>query len=211
MSKRNGGKMADQELCTSRAAVACKDCALSGSLMCRYEARDTTHFFMIILPLFVTAIGGMIVSGYGWWLFGWLAYMLFFFFVWEGRVLCSHCPYWAAEGRMLRCHANYGVIKLWRYRPEPMNRSEQAQFLFGALLFVLYPLVFLVIGGEFLLAGIGLVSAVSFGYLLRRNICSRCFNFSCPINNVAPGIRQDFFARNPLIARAWNIDPRMNS
>jgi hypothetical protein len=189
--------------CTAQPVASCEDCSLKGPLMCRYEKRDTTHFFMIILPFFVTAIGGGIISGFGWWLLGWLAYMLFFFFVWEGSVLCSHCPYWAEEGRALRCHANYGVIKIWPYRPGPMNRSEKVQFLVGVLLFILYPLVFLVIGHEYLLATIGLASAASFGYLLHRNICNRCVNFSCPLNNVAPETRQAFFTRNPVIVQAW--------
>jgi hypothetical protein len=193
--------------CTAQPTSACAGCNLNGLLMCRYEARDSTHFFMIILPFFVTAIGGVIAAGYGWWLLGWLAYMLFFFFVWEGRVLCSHCPYWAEPGSVLRCHANYGVVKLWKYRPGPMNRSEQVQFLLGALLFVLYPLVLLVIGREYLLVLIGLASAASFGYLLYRNICDRCVNFSCPLNHVGPEVRQAFFARNALIAQAWSEIP----
>jgi hypothetical protein len=194
--------------CTAQAAASCEGCDLNGPLMCRYEKRDTTHFFMIILPFFATAIGGVIASGYGWWLFGWLAYMLFFFFVWEARVLCSHCPYWAEEGRVLRCHANYGVIKIWKYHPGPMSRFEQAQFIIGALLFVLIPLVLLVIGQEYLLAGIGVASAASFGYLLWRNICNRCVNFSCPLNHVGPATRKAFFARNPIIVEAWKADSR---
>jgi hypothetical protein len=200
-----GGERAimDNKPCTAQPASECEDCSLKGPLMCRYEARDTTHFFMIILPFFVTAIGGMIVSGYGWWLIGWMAYMLFFFFVWEARVLCSHCPYWAAEGRVLRCHANYGVIKIWRYRPQPMSRSEQVQFLAGVVVFILYPLIFLLAGEEYLLAAIGLASAASFGYLLRRNICSRCVNFSCPLNNVPKEVANAFLRRNPMMRQAW--------
>jgi hypothetical protein len=191
--------------CTAKPTTACEDCTLTTGLMCRYKTRDTTHFFMIILPFFVTSISGIIRSGYGWWLFGWLAYAFFFFFVWEARVLCSHCPNWAGEGRMLRCHANYGVIKLWKYRPGPMNRSEQVQFLIGALLFVLFPLVLLLIGQEYLLALIGLASAISFAYLLWRNICTRCINFSCPLNHVDLATRRAFLARNPMITEAWKI------
>jgi hypothetical protein len=193
--------------CTAKPATACEGCGLNGSLMCRYEKRDTVHFFMIFLPLLVTAIGGVIASGFGWWLLGWLAYAVFFFFGWEARVLCSHCPYWAEEGRVLHCHANYGVIKLWKYRPDPMSRSEQVQFLVGALLLVLYPFFFMVIGQEYLLAAIGLVSAISFAYLLRRNICDRCLNFSCPLNHVEAATRQAFFARNPVVAQAWKSGP----
>jgi hypothetical protein len=189
--------------CTAQPTSACAGCNLNGLLMCRYEARDSTHFFMIILPFFVTAIGGVIAAGYGWWLLGWLAYMLFFFFVWEGRVLCSHCPYWAEPGSVLRCHANYGVVKLWKYRPGPMNRSEQVQFLAGVLLFILYPLVFLVIGRKYLLAAIGLACATSFAYLLRRNICNRCVNFSCPLNHVPKNLVDIYLLQNPAMRIAW--------
>lgn len=185
-------------LCTNQAESICSDCTLSTRLMCRYERSDTLHFFMIILPFFVSSVGGVITAGYGWWLLGWLVYMLFFFFVWEARVLCSHCPYWAEEGRILHCHANYGVIKIWRFHPEPMSRSEQVQFIVGVLIFLLYPLVFTVLGGEYMLAGIGLVSATSFGYLLYRNICSRCVNFSCPLNNVPEEVVKAYQERNGL-------------
>jgi hypothetical protein len=192
-----------QGTCTTRSNESCAGCTLNTLLMCRYDARDLTHFFMMVFPFFVTAIGGVIAGGYGWWLLGWLAYMLFFFFVWEGRVLCSHCPYWSEQGRILHCHANYGVIKLWRYRPGSMSRSEQAQFLTGALLFILYPLIFMVIGGEYLLAGIGLASATSFGYLLFRNVCVRCINFSCPLNHAPKEVIRAYLKQNPVMHLAW--------
>lgn len=191
-------------LCTSQPPAECQDCSLNTHLMCRYDKRDTLHFLMIFLPFGVTAIGGVIYSGLGWWLLGWLAYALFFFFVWEARVLCSHCPYWAEEGRVLRCHANYGVIKLWKYNPEPMSRFEGIQFLAGAALLVLIPVVLLVVGGAFLLAAIALASGISFGYLLWHNICNRCVNFSCPLNHVDEGTRQMFLVRNPVMKAAWD-------
>lgn len=194
----------DKDLCTAQSKQQCNNCSLNNSLMCRYEARDTTHFFLIFLPLLVTSIGGVIASGLGWWLFGWLAYMLFFFFIWEARVLCSHCPYWAEVGRMLKCHANYGVIKIWKYRPGPMNHSEQIQFIIGALLIVLIPFALLIVGREYLLAAIDLASGISFGYLLWRNICNRCINFSCPLNNVPKEIKDQFINQNPLIKQAWD-------
>jgi hypothetical protein len=171
--------------------------------MCRYEFRDTLHFFAIVLPFFVASIGGMIAAGFGWWLVGWLGYMLFFFFVWEARVLCSHCPYWAEEGRILHCHANYGVIKIWRYHPEPMSRAEQVQFIVGVLIFLLYPVVFTAVGGEYLPAGVALVGAGVFGYLLYREICSRCVNFSCPLNNVPEEVRKSYLERNEEMRVAW--------
>jgi len=189
--------------CTAKPEISCEGCDLNGPLMCRYEKRDTLHFFVIFLPLLVTSIGGMIASGFGWWLFGWLGYMLFFFNLWESKILCSHCPYWAEEGRVLHCHANYGIFKIWKYNPRPMNRSEQVQFLIGAAILVFFPVVFMIAGAQYLLAGIGFTSAVSFGFLLWRNICDRCVNFSCPLNHVPEKKRQAFFERNELIAQAW--------
>lgn len=182
--------------CTNQSESVCVDCALGTRLMCRYEFRDTLHFFAIILPFFVVSIGGMIATGFGWWLFGWLGYMLFFFFIWEARVLCSHCPYWAEEGHILHCHANYGVIKIWHYRPGPMSRFEHAQFIVGALIFLLSPIVFILVGGQYLLAGIALAGAGSFGYLLYHKICSRCVNFSYPLNNVPSEVKERYVVQN---------------
>ena len=108
--------------CTWQSTAGCADCPSKGALMCRFEPKDMLGFFMIILPFGITVVAGTIRAGYGWYLFLWLAYMLFFFFVWEARVLCSHCPFWAEEGRTLHCHANYGVLKLWKY---PTRAIEQ--------------------------------------------------------------------------------------
>ena len=47
------------------------------------------------------------------------------------------------------CHANYGVIKIWKYRPGPMSRFEQVQFVIGALLLDRFSIsIFLLLGRE---------------------------------------------------------------
>jgi hypothetical protein len=189
--------------CTARPAEACSGCDLLGRLMCRYDRRDTAFFFMAALPFFFTAIAGSILGGYGLWLWGWLAYALFFFVVWEGRVLCSHCPHWAEGGRILRCHANYGVLKIWQYRPGPMSRWEKIQFITGALLLIGFPFPLLLSAREFLPAAVCLVSACSASYLVYRHACTRCVNFACPFNAVPPQMRAAFLRRNPQMARAW--------
>ncbi|MBG0787254.1 MAG: hypothetical protein H0S79_19360, partial [Anaerolineaceae bacterium] len=51
------------------------------------------------------------------------------------------------------------------------------------------------VGGQYLLAGIGLVCAASFGYLLYSEICNRCVNFSCPLNNVPEEVREDYLIK----------------
>ena len=189
--------------CSAQSAPACDACALESRLMCRYEQRDTLHFVMMALPFFVTAIAGVIVAGYGWYLLGWLAYAVLFLLGWEARVLCSHCPYWAEPSRVLHCHANYGVVKLWRYRPGPMSRSEGIQFAVGAIVLIAFPIVLLALGGQWLLVAIAAASAVSWGYLLHRNVCSRCVNFSCPMSAVSKDLVDAYLRQNPAMREAW--------
>ena len=117
-------------------------------LLYPFDWRDLLAFMAGFLPFGGTAIAGVLLAGYGWTLWIWLGYAIFFFIVWEGRVLCSHCPYWGKEGRILHCPANYGVPKLWRYHPEPMSRSEGRQFLMGASLLVLLPMIPMAMRGQ---------------------------------------------------------------
>ncbi len=192
--------MSNQEtnniFCSVQKSPDCDSCTNRTNLMCRYDPADTLHFFMIFLPLLVSAVGGVIVTGNGMYLWGWLAYAIFFFFIWEANVLCSHCPYWSEPSRILHCHANYGVFKFFRYKPQPMSQSEQIQFIVGALILALYPVGILVVARQFLLAGIATASVVSFGYLLYRNICVKCVNFSCPLNHVSESYRSAYQKKN---------------
>lgn len=196
-------KSVDTLPCNFRGRGECVGCTLEGRLMCHYDARDTLKFFMVALPFMVTAVIGAIQAGYGWSLLLWVAYWLFFFFGWEARVLCSHCPMWAEEGRVLRCHANYGVIKLWRYRPGPMSKAEQIQFIVGALIWLSFPLVLTLLGGEYLWAVAGAVTAAGAAYNLRTVSCGRCINFSCPLNTVPKAEVDAYLRRNPAMRAAW--------
>jgi hypothetical protein len=189
--------------CTWQPLPVCEDCPIQGDLMCRFETRDMAAFLMNVLPFAVTAIAGTIVAGYGWYLLAWLAYSLFFFFVWEARILCSHCPMWAEEGHILHCHANHGVIKVWRYRPGPMSRSEQLQFIVGALIWFGFPFIFLLLGKEYVLAVIGLATVVSGVFGVRNSACRRCIHFSCPVNAVPKELVDAYLARNPAMREAW--------
>jgi hypothetical protein len=189
--------------CTWQEPTGCQSCQANGRLMCRLDLNDMVGFFMMVLPFGVTAIGGTIRAGFGWYLLLWLVYSGLFFFVWEARVLCRHCPYWAEEGRTLRCHANYGVIKIWKYEPGPMSRWEKIQFSIGGILWMGFPFPFLLLGHEYLMALIGLSAAISGGFALRKYTCSRCIHFSCPMNTVPKELVDIYLRRNPLIRAAW--------
>jgi hypothetical protein len=128
---------------------------------------------------------------------------LIFFEVWEIRILCRHCPYYAERGRTLHCIANYGSLKAWPYRPAPMNRSEKAQLWVGFAILGGYPFPFLVLGGQVLWAIVALWGLVMFFWALREYTCSQCVNFSCPLNSVPREIVDAYLARNPVMRAAW--------
>lgn len=190
-------------ICTWKPRSKCLDCSIQGELQCRFNKNDLLSFLILFGPFALAAIGGTIRAGYGWWLLGWLFYALFFFFVWEARVLCRHCPFWAEGDRILHCHANYGVIKIWKYQPGPMSKLEKIQFLAGAFILIAFPFPFMLMGGEFLLGAIAFTVAISFFYNLIRNTCTRCVNFSCPLNKTPKPVIDAYLLRNPEIRAAW--------
>ena len=67
------------------------------------------------------------------------------------RVMCSHCPHYAEPGRTLRCSANYGAAKLWRYRPGQCLSSESFLFLGGLITIFVYPSASMLLGGQWFL------------------------------------------------------------
>ena len=149
------------------------------------------------------AVIGAIKGGYGWWLLGWAAYCLIFFEFWEIRILCSHCPYYAEKGHTLHCIANYGSLKVWKYHPEPMSRSEKIQLWIGFAILGGYPFPFLLLGQQYVLAIVALWGLVLFFWTLRRYTCSQCVNFSCPLNCVPREVVDEYLRRNPVMREAW--------
>ncbi len=203
MKSIKGSIRPDSLMCIWEPVSWCGTCQAEGKLMCHFDRKDMLHFFMIIFPYWVTTIGGVIRAGYGCYLWFWPLYGFFFFFIWEARVLCRHCPYWAEDSRVLHCHANYGVVKIWKYDPGPMSQAEKIQFIIGASLLMGFPFPFLILGQEYLLALIGLSTVISGVFLLRKNVCSRCINFSCPMNTVPDDLVDVFLEHNPAMQKAW--------
>ena len=190
-------------ICTWKAESECADCPAGESINCRHNWGDLLRFYLYFFPFATLAIIGVIRVGSGLWLWGWFAYAMVFFFVWESRILCSHCPYYAEDSLILHCLANHGVIKLWKYHPEPMSRSERWQFAIGAGILVLFPYPLMIIGGEWLFTALTAAAMVIGGALIYRTICSRCVNFSCPANHVPKEIVDAYLIRNPIMHKAW--------
>jgi hypothetical protein len=185
-------------------AETCAGCPVRRELHCHFSARDLLHFFAVVAPAFL--VGGIgIYRLNGWLLLPWLAIVLGYFGLVEIRVMCSHCPHYAETGRTLKCWANYGSPKLWKYRPGPMTRLEKAVFWGGLLMVLGYPLICLVVGGEWLWLVVYAVSGVGAYLTMERCMCSECMNFACPLNRVGKSEREAFFERNAGVAEAWSV------
>ncbi|MFC1888256.1 hypothetical protein ACFL4G_00730 [Thermodesulfobacteriota bacterium] len=180
----------------------CEDCAVKNSIHCHFKAKDLIHFLVIAFPGFLLG-GAGIYHMSGWSLVLWIALIVGFFGFVEIRVMCSHCPHYAEPGKSLKCWANYGSPKLWKYRPGPMSFGEKFSFFGGFVIIWGYPIIFLLSGGQWFLLLVYTLSAVGFFMTLKIFFCTQCMNFACPLNAVEEGARQGFFGKNPEVARAW--------
>ncbi|MBN1426985.1 MAG: hypothetical protein JXB07_01290 [Anaerolineae bacterium] len=173
------------------------------SLQCHFSGKDLARFMLIAFPPFV--VGGIGIAHLSaWYLVPWVILFLSYFGLIEIRVMCSHCPHYAEPRTLsLQCWANYGAPKLWEYRPGPMTRGENIVFFAGLVLIAGYPLAFLMIGTQWLLLTIFVLTTAAMGTLMATLMCNHCMNFACPLNRVEQSVREDFFSRNPVVARAW--------
>lgn len=191
----------------------CPDCSLSGKLMCTFNIKDTIYFMLPVLGAWITLVLGLafgfimgIIDLPLLILFsaGYVGYLIFFFQVWENKILCSHCPYYAFEDeKSVKCYANYGIYKAWKYNPAPMTNSEKVQFLIGVTLFAGIPLVFFLIIGLYIYFTVSLVFTIVWVLSMHFLSCSKCPNFSCPLNNVSKDVINEYLKQNSIMRKAW--------
>lgn len=207
-------------VCTWGDASECSGCALGGELNCRFERRRLGGFFAMVMPFIASSMGGLyIVSNFtgNWWLLAaYIGFYLAFFVFLEALVLCRHCPHYAGGGSVIRCHANYGLPRIWAFDPRPLNQTERLSILAGFGFFGLYPIavegygLWMVwsdpVGSTSLLMGIMIINALTaimLYVLLRRFYCTRCVNFGCPLNSTATALMRAYLEKNPGMKRSW--------
>jgi len=110
--------------------------------------------------------------------------------------------------------------KIWRYRPEPMNKLEKTVLMIFFSFLWFFPVLVEAYGiwvmsvafAEFgiyaLLGMIGVTLAtilvgLQFYYIMVSRFCSRCVNFSCPMNRVPKSMVDAYLEKNPVMKRAW--------
>jgi len=189
-------------------ATSCVDCPVSAKVQCHFRAKDLIHFLLISFPGVI--IGGAVIFAFNQWLTAvYLAIIVGFFGFLEIRVMCSHCPHYAEDGLTLSCWANHGSLKLWKYRPGPMTKSEKYLFFAGLVVIGILPLPFFLLTGAWLLLLLYILTTAAFYMTLKFFLCSKCMNFACPLNGVDQGGRELFFKRNPSVAEHW-INDKLN-
>ncbi|MFX1318814.1 MAG: lysostaphin resistance A-like protein [Promethearchaeota archaeon] len=172
-------------------------------LLRMFEAKALVMFAVGFLVILIPVVLGLLVAGLWIFLVIWVVYAIFFLQVWENKILCSHCPHYGSEGRTLRCHANYGLYKLWKYNPAPMSRSEQAQIMIGVVIMIGFPFPFLVWAQQWLFLVFALFGAIVLGVILFGWLCLRCVNFSCPFNRVPKEEVDAFLKEHSEMRKAW--------
>ena len=76
-----------------------------------------------------------------WWIFLIFIFFIFLFFIIiEPRVTCCHCPYYAEKRIRFRCTGNIILPKIWKYRPEPINKYEKVVTFIGFAFLGLFPI-----------------------------------------------------------------------
>jgi MFS family permease len=189
----------------------------------RYDKRLARYFVWNQVPSLVMMLLGPslvgIITGVWWPL---VAILVGTFALWglgvETRLLCSHCPFYAAEGKTLHCLALDGFPKFWKYRPGPMSQWEKyllsALVIFlmvGPVLVELYGTWYLwtnsfdqaAVLGMLLVALATILTEWQFTYVIGHDFCSRCINFSCPLNRVPKPIVDNYIKQNPMMQQAW--------
>ena len=198
--------MMEQDGKTTAAACAretCEGCEIQGELICIHTRTDLMDFAVLAILVFIPLIAGMIIGKFWIGLVIWIGLAVLFFGYVEALILCRHCPHYAEEGFLLKCHANSGLPKIPKFDPRPLNRTEQIAWLAYVAVLFLYPVPFFLISQQWLLLVIYLWALFAAGWTLVRTQCTRCYHLSCPLNRVPENVRQEFFKNYPEFAEAW--------
>jgi len=182
---------------TACAEEKCDHCSVREGLTCHFRAGHLFRFYAMVLPSFILAAAGLLQSSQFAQLI-WVAILVLFFIFVEIRVLCSHCPHYAEASPMLLCWANYGIPKLWKYRPGLMSLIEKIIFFTGLISVWGFPFLIMALEKLWLLLFFYSLATAMFFILLGIIQCRHCIHLACPLNQVSGSIKNKL--RTKLIA-----------
>jgi hypothetical protein len=200
---------AAEHICIWKERAECGDCHLDEVLFCRLNPKYMMYFGLTAMLGIIPAVMGICLSDYSVLgkviiLSSWIAYAAFFFIVWESRMLCNHCPYYANDAqKVLHCPIDKGKLKTYHYDPGPLSKSEKRQFILGTFILIGFLQPFLVMAGQVLFMMLSIIGIVVWIIVIQKKVCTACVNFACPLNKIPKSTRDSFLNRNPVIKRAW--------
>lgn len=181
----------------------CEECEIQGKLLCVHQPKDLIDFYVLFMGWAIPFFSGMIIGKFWVGIMVWFVLAIFFFCYLEALLLCRHCPHYAEKGFWLRCHANWGLPKIPKMNPRPMNSFEKVTWLLYVAVLFLYYIPFFVINEQWLLLMLTTSAMIVAGWTLQRTQCNRCYNLSCPINRVPDDVKDSFFRHYPEFGKAW--------
>ena len=107
----------------------CDGCEIQGKLLCVHKPADLIDFFVLFMGWAIPFFSGMIIGKFWTGILVWFVLAILFFGYIEALLLCRHCPHYAEKGFWLRCHANWGLPKIPKMNPRPMNSFEKVGYL----------------------------------------------------------------------------------
>jgi hypothetical protein len=181
----------------------CEGCEIQGKLLCVHKTSDLIDFYVLFMGWAIPFFAGMIIGKFWAGISVWFVLAVVFFGYIEALVLCRHCPHYAEKGFWLRCHANWGLPKIPRMNPRPMNYFEKGVWLLYVAVIFLYYIPFFIISEQWLLLTLTSSAIFIAGWTLQRTKCNRCYNLSCPVNRVPDAVKESFFKNYPEFGKAW--------
>ena len=212
-------------LCTWKEDSSCLECDIPEDLLCRWDRKRVLKFYGIYMLFTLPSWYGLIMlrswGGIGALVLTYLVFSIVYFIFIEMLVLCSHCPYYNRKGKLLYCQSSkHGMPKIWKYKPGPLNKIEKAVTIIGMIVFLGFPTVAISVGLGIVWSGgivvevwklssilildvLTVIFGINFVFILKKKVCSKCINFSCPLNTVSKELVDAYLKKNPVMREAW--------
>ena len=149
----------------------CDGCEIQGKLLCIHTPKDIVDFYVLFMGWAIPFMAGMIIGKFWIGLTIWVGLAIVFFGYVEAPVLCRHCPHYAEKGFLLRCHANWGLPKIPKLNPRPLNFLEKSTWLFYVAILFFYYVPFFVLSQQWLLLTLTTSALTVAGWTLQRTQC----------------------------------------
>ena len=151
----------------------------------KHTFKDFLYWNLFIAIPIVTACIAILKESVAW-LIIYIVVSIFLFAV-IYRFYCTHCPHYIQGGQSTTCMFFWGIPKLFDSRPGPLSLFEKFMTFAATIILIVFPFYWLISSPGLLV--IYVLSMVALLTTIRRNECSRCVYFHCPVNCVPEDLK----------------------